>query len=107
MNPLSGLNCGINGSYKLGEIKKEYRDHIGDIEIGNLLAPKNDPDGPPKSIAVAKQERNLRQQRLGTVPANKIGALSVTHIKDKGGQKINDGQGQACDYRDERHEIAV
>ena len=85
MNSLSGLNCGVNGSDKLGEIKKEYRDHIGDVKVTNGLAPEKDGNGPPKSVAVAKQERNLRQQRLGTVPAHKICALTVTHIKDKRG----------------------
>lgn len=55
MLALADLDGGVNSCNELHEIKQKNGDHIGNVLVGNLSIPEEDPNGPPKTICIDDQ----------------------------------------------------
>lgn len=102
-----GLDGCVNGSNKFNQVKNYNGNNIGNVSIGYYLITEKNRNRPPESNAVHEQQRELRQECLSTVPANKISSPSVSHIKNKCGNQVDDGKWKASNCGYQRHQITI
>lgn len=82
MNAFSGLDSRVNGRDEFGNVKEDGNKEVGKIGITDVFFCKKNRNGPPKTNTVYDKYGELREQRLGTVPAHEVTGFSISQIKD-------------------------
>lgn len=82
MYPFSGLHGCINGRNNFHEINNQDKDNISYIWIAYFFMLEDNRNRPPKGSRIKKENEELGDKRLCTVPFHKSGRLPIAQVEN-------------------------